>query len=181
MKKSGVIAIALASIAIGYFLHGVLDFVTQSDGKVKLCALSTPIYDAEIVIYTDWFQEIGQTMYYEVHAGGQVQVPMAYFGGTEIGKLVTKDSFTVFRQRRKRLGRSCFRVGSEVDSDSPQLLDRRDLARRPAIRSTFLPPVTAARGSWTASDRKRRLRIYSWAPVAAWIPAADRSWPRYTP
>ena len=42
-------------------------------------------------------------MYYEVHAGEQVRVPMAYFGGTEIGKSITRDSFTVLGKEESDL------------------------------------------------------------------------------
>jgi len=96
MKKIRFIAVAVALIALGYFLRDAVDFVTNlEDGKVELCTIPTPIYDAEIAIFTDSFQEVSQSLYYEIRTGSETRVPMAFFGGTSIGLKIKRDSFIV--------------------------------------------------------------------------------------
>ena len=100
MKKIRFIAVAVALLALGYFLRDAVDFLANlEDGKVELCTIPTPIYDAEIAIFTDSFQEVSQSLYYEIHTGGETRVPMAFFGGTAIGDKINQDSFTLIGEK----------------------------------------------------------------------------------
>ncbi|GEP44488.1 hypothetical protein [Brevifollis gellanilyticus] len=96
MKKVRFIAWALGLIVLGYFLRDAVHFVSNlADGKVKLCTLPAPVYDAEIVILTASFQEVAQPLYYQVRSGGQTRVPTTYFHSTAISDRITQSSFTL--------------------------------------------------------------------------------------
>ncbi len=121
MKKFRFIATAVALIALGYFLRDAVDFVTNlEDGKVELCTIPTPIYDAEIAIYTDSCQEVSQALYYEIRTGGQTRVPMAFFGATAIGDRIKQDSFTLISGKDL--------VGVAFDSTPKSVLIMHDFA-----------------------------------------------------
>jgi hypothetical protein len=93
-----------------------------ADKKVKLCSIPTSVYDAQIVIYTDSFQEVTQALYYEVHTGGQTRVPIAFFGGAALSQRIAEESFTTIT------GEGGILVGVAYASDPKAILILHDFA-----------------------------------------------------
>ena len=121
MSKLRTICTFAGLIAFGYFLRDGVNLVTwNSTGKVKLCSIPTPVYETEIVIFTDSFQEVAQALYYEIHTGAVVSVPMTFFDVTDIDKGVTTSSFKVIGGENSDL------VGMSYASDPESILVMQD-------------------------------------------------------
>lgn len=91
MKRNPVIVDFLVSACLaGMVAYGVA--MLFSNEKIKLLDIPVKHYSARIEIWTESFQENYQPLYYRINNGGQIDVPMTYFGNTGMfAKLIKKD------------------------------------------------------------------------------------------
>ncbi|MBU50616.1 MAG: hypothetical protein CL920_18210 [Deltaproteobacteria bacterium] len=88
----------------GYFFNSTVEWVRTFDtATVKECEIPTGVYKAFIEIHSPSFNEVNKVLMYRVRAAGVIVSPMTFFGGTSIGRRLSKDSFVLYKAKQGKL------------------------------------------------------------------------------
>ena len=91
-------------IAVGYFLNEGVRFFREFETRdVKLCTLEAGVHDVYIDIYTPSFNEVSQSLMYQVRTGKTVESPIWQMTVVEMGRKIDCEDFALLTAKNGKL------------------------------------------------------------------------------